>query len=136
MYHLKVNNNVLRRLMVCVLFLALVGCNGATTTPTKPVDIAAETGKQISKAFLLTYDVAKNLTENGTEVQKEFALTKLNPAVNQAKHAVVAFDTAVAIWQRTGSEGANVLTNQKELEKIYDNLQKLIVQAFALAKGV
>ena len=136
MHKVRNYNKVLSYMLPCLVLLMLLSCGGNTTTPTKAVDIAAESGKQISKAFLLAYETAKNLTEAGTPAQKEFALTKLNPVVNKAKQAVISFDLAVAMWQRTGNGGLEVLNSQKEMNTLYDDLQTLIIQAYALVKGV
>jgi hypothetical protein len=132
MRHPRVNeqDNFFNWLMLCLVLVLLANCAG-TTTPTKPVDIAAESGKQISKSFLLAYDVAKQWTEKGTPAQKEYALTTLNPVVNKCKVLVVDFDRSVVYWQKTGLAGDDVVEKQKELEKLYNELQKLIIDAFA-----
>lgn len=133
MKQLKVNehDNFLNWFMACLILVMLTSCVGQTPTPTKPVDIAAESGKQISKAFLLIYDTAKTWTEKGTPMQKDYAMRVLNPAVNKAKPIVVDFDRAVAYWQRTGLAGDDVVEKQKQIEKLYNELQKLIIDAFA-----
>lgn len=135
MKHLKIteHDNLLNWALLVLLVgtLLIVGCSSNKVTPTKPVDVAAESGKQITKAFLLVYDTAKTWTEKGTPKQKEYALTKLNPAVNRVKPLVAEFDRAVAHWQRTGLAGDDVIAKQKELEKLYDELQRMIIDAFA-----
>lgn len=115
--------------VMLIFIVALLGCAGQQTKFTKPVDIAAESGKQISKAYLVAYSMAKAWTEKGTPMQREYAVSTLNPRLNKLKPVIVDFDRAVAHWQRTGQAGDDVVAKQKEMEQMYDEIQNLITDA-------
>lgn len=115
-----------KSLLFLLIVMFAVGCAGKSVL-TKPVDIAAELGKQTSRAFLVFYSLAKDWTEKGTPLEQEFALTKLNPLLNKAKPVIADFNRMVAAWQMTGVAGGDVLEKQKELQTMYDEIQNLIL---------
>lgn len=121
---------MIKKLCKIQLFFVLVlvfSCAGQLQQMTA-VDKAAVVSKEISKTYIDLYNLADNITKNGTITQQEYMKSKINPKLNDAKKYIVEMDRAVAYWKKYGTDSQNATEKQEELQKLLNEISNLIIE--------
>ena len=111
-----------------ILFILLSYSCGGQIQQMSAVDKAAITAQEISKTYLSLYASAARLTSEGTPVQKQYLMEKVNPKLNEAKKAIAVMDEAVALWKRTGIDTMDAKKKQDELNKLLQDIASMLIE--------
>lgn len=111
-----------------LLFLVLVFSCGGQFQQMSAVDKASVTAQEISKTYLNLYASAARFTAEGTTVQKQYMMEKVNPKLNEAKKSIVIMDEAVALWKRTGVDTMDAVKKQQELNKLLQDIAAMLIE--------
>lgn len=99
----------MKKFFTCIILcLSVVGCATINNSKLSPVDKAAQTGVELSQYYKILYTQASSLTEYGTDEQKEFMLTKVNPVLNLIKRYLIEYNELVVSWKESGTQPDNV----------------------------
>lgn len=115
------------KLQLFIFLLLIVNCGGQFQQMSA-VDKAAITAQEISKTYLNLYSSAAKFTAEGTPVQKQYMMEKVNPKLNEAKKAIVIMDEAVSLWKRTGTDSMDAKKKQEDLNKLLQEIAALIIE--------
>jgi hypothetical protein len=115
-----------RNISVVLFFLLLSGCAGFQQQ--KVIDKAGMIALEINKSYLIMYNTALNITNNGSEAQKAFCKERINPKLNEVKPLIIKMDKALAIWKETGIDSFDALKQQEGIQKFLQAISQLLLE--------
>lgn len=121
---------MIRKLCIIQLFflLLLIAACGGQYQQMTAVEKASVVAKEISKTYIDLYNLADNITKNGTITQQEYMKSKINPKLNDAKKYIIEMDKAVAYWKKYGTDTQNATEKQEALQKLLAEISNLIIE--------
>ena len=117
----------MKKLLVCVLFMALIlsGCFGSKDLT--PVEQASVISSEVTKTYFSLYSTYQNL-ENVLEGEQLSLLKTAADPLNKAKKYLISYNNIVIAWRESGGiEPVELLANKAMLDTILAEVSTILI---------